>query len=259
MIVPHSNPASAARALHEYLGWTNPKDFTVDEIASSLGILVKDAPIEGSDGRILIKGKTAIITINSAITRYERRNFILTHEIGHFLLHKNISALFSDTELTLSEWYKKGIHEQEANTFASEFLMPEELFKAKVVRQKLSTNLIHDVAGYFGTSLLATFIRYVTLGEYPAMVIFMKDATVCWKLYSKDFPFTYLPKESKVPAWTVAGDYFYKGQLEAQPEKVSAIEWFPEDYQIKYKSDSKLWEQCYQVGRNCLVSCLWTN
>ncbi|MGN8072820.1 ImmA/IrrE family metallo-endopeptidase [Mucilaginibacter sp. 22184] len=253
-----NSPISAARSIHASLGWTQPGDLSLDEIASALGILVKDTTIEGSDGRILINGNTAIVSISNAITHPGRRNFILGHEVGHFILHKDAAVLFSDTDLTLSEWYKKGLQEQEANTFASELLMPEPLYRSKVTGKKLSIGLIEDVSGYFQTSLLATFIKYISLGSFPAMVIFMEDGIVKWKLHSNDFPFTYLLKDSKVPAWTVAGDFFYKGRLETKPEKVDAIEWFPEDFQIKYKADWKLWEQCYQVGDNCLVSCLWT-
>lgn len=257
-MIPSSNPSKSAQELHAILGWTQPSDFTLEEIAGALGILVKEEPIQGSEGRILMKGQTAIITINSDITNLGRRNFILGHEIGHFLLHKNAAPLFSDTHLTLSEWFKKGIHEQQANEFATELLMPAPLYKNMVDGKKLSLNLIEDVSAYFQTSRLATFLRYILLGSFPVMVIYMEAGIVKWKFHSNDFPFTYLPINSNVPAWTVAGDYFNKGQLETKPEKVDAIEWFPEDFQIKFKKDWKLWEQCYQVNSNCLVSCLWT-
>jgi len=117
----------------------------------------------------------------------------LGHEVGHFLLHKDTTTLFSDTHLTLSEWFKKGIHEQQANDFATELLMPATLYKKKIDGQKLSINLIEDVSSYFQTSLLATFLRYITLGSYPAMVIYMEKGLIKWKVQSHDFPFTYLP------------------------------------------------------------------
>ncbi|MCX2586469.1 ImmA/IrrE family metallo-endopeptidase [Pedobacter sp. MR22-3] len=257
-MIQSNNPLKAAQELHAMIGWTQPSDLTLEDIAGALGILVKDEPIKGSDGRILIKGDTAIITVNNTITNPGRRNFILGHEIGHFLLHKDATALFSDTPLTLSEWFKKGIHEKQANDFATELLMPAPLYVNKVEGKKLSINLIEDVSAYFQTSLLATFLRYISLGSFPVMVIYMEKGVVKWKFHSNDFPFTYLPINSNVPAWTVAGDYFTKGQLEPNPEKVDAIEWFAEDFEIKKKKDWKLWEQCYQVGESGLVSVLWT-
>src|SRR5574337_91715 len=128
MKILNNNPISAAVDLHNQIGWTNPEDFTLIEIANALGIAVKDEQIKGSEGRILIKGDSGIISINSNITNSGKRNFILAHEIGHFILHKNLHPLFSDNHKTLSDWYKNGPHEVEANTFASELLMPSELF-----------------------------------------------------------------------------------------------------------------------------------
>jgi len=258
MKIQSNNSVNAARELHNLLGWTTPTDFTLEEIANALGIFVKYITIKGSEGRILIKGDTGIISLNSSITHLGKKNFVIGHEIGHFILHKNLSTLFSDSHKTLSEWHKKGIQEQQANEFASELLMPETLFKTKVVGKKLNILLIEEVSAYFKVSITAAFLRYVTLGSYPMMVVFIEDGIVKWKQYSVDFPFTFLPLNSTVPAWTVAGDYFNNNSLETQPEKVNAIDWFPEDFQIKYKKDWKLWEQCFQVSDNGLISCLWT-
>jgi len=51
---------------------------------------------------------------------------------------------------------------------------------------------------------------------------------------------------------------FYNGTLEEQPEKINAIEWFPEDFRIAKKATWQLWEQCFKVSVNGIVSCLWT-
>ena len=237
MKIQSNNSVIAARELHNLLGWTTPTDFTLEEIANALGIIIKHLPIKGSEGRILIKGDTGIISLNSSITHQGKKNFVIGHEIGHFILHKNLATLFSDTHKTLSEWYKKGPHEQQANEFASELLMPETLYKNKVTNKKLNLSLIEEVSVYFNVSITAAFLRYVTLGSYPIMVVFIEDGKVKWKQNSDDFPFTFLPINSAVPAWTVAGDYFNNNNLETQPEKVNAIDWFPEDFQIKYKKD----------------------
>lgn len=258
MTLQVTNPTFAAREVHSLLGWKSPSDFTVEEIANSLGVIVRTVPIQGSEGRIIMHGENAIASIDNSITHTGKRNFVIAHEVGHFILHRNIEKTFYDTNKTLSDWYKNGPHERQANEFASELLLPSELFKSKVVGKRLNIALIEDVAGYFNASLTATFLKYRNLGSFPVMIIFIENGIVQWKQCSQDFPFQYLPLNSRVPPLTIAGDFFNGNGLESKPDKVDAIEWFPEDRQIKFKSDWKLWEQCYRVSENGIISCLWT-
>lgn len=251
------SPAQAARNLLSEVGWEKPGDLSLEDIAASYGAIIEREAMEGCEGRILIMGNSGIIKVNTSIEHEGKRNFVTAHEIGHFTLHKGLNV-FLDTNQTLSDWHKKGIHEQQANEFASELLMPTELFRKKVSGQKLSLDLIESVATYFSVSLTACFIKYSRVGQYPVMIIYIENGIVKWKLSSNDFPFQYIEHQSKVPAWTVAGDYFNKGIVEKKPVKVDAIEWFPEDFQIKYKQDWKLWEQCFPVSNSGIISCLWS-
>jgi hypothetical protein len=137
--------------------------------------------------------------------------------------------------------------------------MPSDIFKKRVKGKKLNIELISEVSSYFQTSLTATFLRYKDLGEFPVMVIFIEDGIIRWKASSSDFPFQWLPVETKVPAWTVAGDFFTGKGIEEKPVMVQAIEWFPEDFQIAGNEKMKLWEQCFVIPNNGLISCLWTS
>lgn len=256
MIGQTDSPAFAANKVHNFLGWSNPDDFTVDEMALALNIMVRDIPIEGSEGRILIDGDSAIMSVSSSINYAPKRNFVVAHEIGHFILHKNITKLFSDNEKTLSDWFQNGPHEQQANEFAAELLMPEQMFKSKLGKRKLNLALVQELSTYFKTSLTATFLRYVKCGDFPLMIVFIEAGVVKWKSVSTDFPFPFLPLNSEVPVWSVAGDYYHKKQYENEPEKVDAIEWFPKDFKAP---NVKLWEQCYPVSSSGFISCLWTD
>ncbi|MES2648113.1 MAG: ImmA/IrrE family metallo-endopeptidase [Bacteroidota bacterium] len=251
------NAAQAARDLLSDVGWDKPGDLTLEEIAGSIGAIIKEEPLGGSEGRILIKGNSAVINLNSSISNVGKRNFVLAHEIGHFLLHKDLK-LFVDNFKTLSEWHVKGIHEQQANQFAEELLIPQALFISMVKGKRLNLALIEQVAAFFSASLTATFIRYSRLGDFPMMIVYIEDGVIRWKMPSKDFPFQYLAYGSKVPSWTVAGDFFNGKSLEKIPVKIEAIEWFPDDYKLQNNENWKLWEQCYQVSPNGLISCLWS-
>jgi len=252
-----NSPSRAAQSLLYELGWTSPTDLSVEEIAWSCGLIVEHKEIEGSDGRILMNGKSGIISVKASIDYQPKINYIIAHEIGHFRLHQSLKY-FADNNQTLQDWYAKGQHEKEANEFAAELLMPASLFKKKVAGQKLNLQLIERTAAYFGTSKTATFLRYREYGEFPIMILFIENGIIKWKQSSTDFPFKWLSLGSIVPSFTVAGDQHYRGVAEAEPAKVDAIEWFPEDYKAQNEPKSKLWEQCFPVTANGILTCLWT-
>lgn len=246
-----------ANQLLDSLGWIKPGDLALKEIAYTLNADVKESDLGGSSGRILMNENNAIITIDSKVKLESKRNFILAHEIGHLILHKNITPLFSDTNKTLSEWYAKGKHEIEANQFASELLMPSHLFKPKVTGKPLTLDLIRETADFFGTSQTATLLKYKDLGDFSVSIIYMEDGIVKWKAESMDFPLKFLKKGSSAPEDSVAGDFF-KGQgLEEEPVLVEAIEWFPEDFGIEEHLDTELYEHNFRIGKNGLLCCLW--
>ncbi len=252
-----SNPIQSAISLLNDIGWTEPSDMSMEDIAWSCGLIVRFKEMDGSQGRILMSKDEAIITINNAITYQPKINYIIAHEIGHAQLHRHL-FLFNDSDKTLSEWYAQGPHEKEANVFAAELLLPGDLFVRKVKNKKLELTLIEEVAAYFGASKTATFLRYKDLGQYPVMVIFVEDGIIKWKSHSHDFPYKWLIIGSKLPAYTVAGDYYYRQVEEKKPAKVDAIEWFPEDYACQKAEKAKLWEQCFPSTPNSIVTCLWT-
>lgn len=246
-----------ANKLLNSLGWTKPGDLTLKEIAYASNAFVKKSDLGGSQGRILMNGDNAIITIDSKIELESKINFILAHEIGHLILHKNITPLFSDTNKTLSEWFEKGKHEIEANHFASELLMPSELFKSMVKGKKMSLDLIRDTSVFFGTSQTATLLKYKDLGDFAISIIYMENGIVKWKSESTDFPLKFLQNGSKAPNGSVAGDFFNGQGLEEEPVLVEALEWFPEDFEIEDYLDTELYEHNFRIGRNGLLCCLW--
>ncbi len=251
-----SSAALSAKTLLAEIGWSEPKDMTMEEIAWACGLIVTRKEMDGCEGRILTNKDSGIITINSNITYQPKVNYILAHEIGHSKLHREIS-FFSDNQKTLADWYSKGSHELEANQFAAELLLPTENFLARVNKRNLSVQLIEDVASYFGASKTATFLRYRDLGDFPLMVVFIEKGLVKWKTSSSDFPFQWLPLQSKLPECSVAGDYYYKNVEAKSPEKINAIDWFPDDYRAQKDESQKLWEQCFPASKDSIVTCLW--
>ena len=94
-------------------------------------------------GEIEVKNQQTIITINEANHLYpNRERFTIAHEIGHLCRH--IAPLakettFKDTEKTLKRNNLWDIKEYEANNFADQFLMPDDLIVKE--GKKIALNL----------------------------------------------------------------------------------------------------------------------
>ena len=253
-----TNSARAARDLLLSLGWSRPGDLSMEEIAWACGLMVTRKEMDGCEGRIVMNREGGIISINAAIDYQPKINYIPAHETGHSRIHAGIQPLYADNKRSLEEWYAKGPQEKEANEFATELLMPAEAFARRVKGQKPSADVIGDTASYFGASRTAAFLRYRDLGEFPVMVVLIEKGIIKWKSPSKDFPFQWLEKNTPVSASTVAGDYFYRNSKASDPEKVYALDWFPDDFKAQRSPKQQLWEQSSRFSDDAIVSCIWT-
>jgi len=111
----------------------------IEDIARSLSLKVIPYPFhEDISGTLIIEGNTGIIGYNQFESRVRRR-FTIAHELGHFILHKDRSAVFLDKQFRVhfrSQNSKQSEDvqemEQEANAFAAAILMPESLIKKQL-------------------------------------------------------------------------------------------------------------------------------
>lgn len=109
------------------------------------------------------------ISVNLAESAVRRR-FSIAHELAHFVLHRNGSKLYAHRDFLGKGTIKSRI-EQEANYFAANILMPEELVKEKVEEIKdnvwgvlPSFVLIREIADNFVVSESAAEVRLKQLG-----------------------------------------------------------------------------------------------
>lgn len=142
----------------------------VENICKKLGILFIEKELDDNvSGFLLFKGPQPYIVINTNHKTTGRRRFTIAHELGHFLLHKNqhvhvlnddlISIIkFRDETSTLGV----DVEEIEANRFAAELLMPEELIINYIDENNLtliSEGVITRMADDFQVSIAALSIR----------------------------------------------------------------------------------------------------
>src|SRR5690606_18091190 len=147
-------------------GIEDPKDFPLDLIVYGRGATLVEKPLSNSEGRIVFGKSRAIITVNSNISYEGKKRFVIAHELGHFEMHRNLVPVHHDNDATL-DYFKNGHQETEANEFASELLMPEQIFKRECNGRKFSPNLLRSLADKFQTSLTSVAYKYFELGDHP--------------------------------------------------------------------------------------------
>lgn len=150
----------------------------VDRIAKKLGAIIRYSPMDNEElsGMIFVKNDIPIIGVN-ALHHPNRQRFTIAHELGHFVLHRaeierevHIDTKFSG--LMRDQKSADGIDdlEIEANSFASELLMPLNIISQvidEVVGDQVfdieSDPLLDEIAAKFKVSRQAMQLRLMAL------------------------------------------------------------------------------------------------
>ncbi|MNJ37346.1 hypothetical protein D3C77_321600 [compost metagenome] len=133
----------------------------VQKLLSALGIKLISIPMKDDISGILSlsdNGKEWVVKVN-ALHHPNRQRFTIAHEIAHFSRHRSQQVKFEDLN-----FFRNGDSnpmEVEANRFASELLMPEQIFRDKV---RVFSGSIEAIAQFFKVSTLAVRVRAKILG-----------------------------------------------------------------------------------------------
>lgn len=251
-------PSSCARNVLSTLGIDNPAAIDIEDLIIFYDGIVKHNPMANCDGRVVMKNGKSIVTLNSNIEFPQKKRFVLSHELGHILLHAGKDVTFSDDYNTL-EAYKHGSQEREANDFASELLMPTETFKAACNRQKFGSALIRSLAEKFNTSLTSTVYRYIDLGPHPICVFYSKDGIVQYWKKSKTFSYWLNDRNRlRVPSDSVAEEFFGKGRIYAMNDSDQTIYKSTWCELSSNETDSQMFEYCIITPQyNTVLSIVW--
>jgi hypothetical protein len=123
------------------------------------------------------------IFYNTAITSEGRRNFTLGHELGHYLLHRQLSGdpiyCAKNDMWTWESAY--GQMEAEANEFASYLLMPLDDFRIQT--NGLGRASIKDfelIRARYEVSLTAAILKWLAITPKRAMIVVSRDGFIDW-------------------------------------------------------------------------------
>jgi len=220
---------------------TKPNEIPLEDIIINEGPFITEKNMFGAEGRLVCYEDYALISVNSSITDISKKRFILAHELGHFLMHRNLNPFYHDTENNFWEWNCDKKIETEANEFAAELLMPTNIFLNVTRKYKFSIDFIHELKNAFSTSLTATSIRFAQKGHDPILLICSKNNIVKWYVKNDDFPFSKIIVNKEVPINTVTSEYYIKSKSYSKPEDIEPQFWHISD---KFYGKLKYYEQC---------------
>lgn len=248
-----------AQEIFDITGTASPKELILEDVIAYYDGDVRNAELKNCDGRMVMKGDRAIVSINQNIVHPQRRRFILAHELGHMILHRGKEAVFSDDEHTLED-YRSGSQEREANAFAAALLMPGQLFAKVCLKRKFGSETIRYIAEHFGTSISSTVFRFLEYGNHPICIVYSQDGIV--KYYMKSADFRHYLKNIKgqpVPSDSVANEFYTEQKIYSQrfaDQQIFKPTWFniwkeEEEYQ-------KMYEYCIVLKElNATISIIW--
>ena len=201
-----------------------PEHIIIEDIAAMRGAFIKEAPLLGADGRLATVGSKGIITVRSDIDIPGKKRFVIAHELGHFELHRGHTLNFDCTDNDFRRWYTGNPIEIEANYFAAELLMPEDIISKQIEGQDVSKNLIQSLAEEFSTSITATSIRFVTLRPDYALIC-SEDSKIKWFVIDNDhFPY-YANTAGPVHPESMACEYYKGGTLSDNLFQIEPYAW----------------------------------
>jgi len=142
----------------------------LEKIAKNFDIRIVYSELENDiSGFLYSKNEKPIISVNKNHPT-SRKRFTIAHELGHFILNHH-GDLFIDKGRVLyrNTSSQDGIikEEREANRFAAELLMPEEMLLKELIENEIdieNANQLTELAEKFGVSTQALTIRLTNLG-----------------------------------------------------------------------------------------------
>ena len=146
------------------------------DICNEFGIRVIIDKELAKDGYLVCAEGKKLVFVSSRIANRHRRRFIISHEIGHYLLHSGqlygCANLYESQSLSINSQDQ----ESEANCFASELLMPKEALISYIPNRRLSFGDIRKIASAFDTSITFSALKAVQYSKTEDEVLLCYDS-----------------------------------------------------------------------------------
>lgn len=154
-------------------------------LAEALNVKVHGEPLDDRfEAALCIRGDTRAIIYNENIREDGRKNFCISHELGHNSCHaKNEEYFCTTADLFDTAPHPENV-EQEANQFAANLLMPADDFREQAADLPATLASVSKLADErYDTSLTAACTRLLDLSPRRAlgMAIVRGSTVMRWK------------------------------------------------------------------------------
>lgn len=262
-----TNAHIQAQQLLEDCGLDEITELEMDLFVSGLDTMLIEEELSNCDGKIIFGNNKSVIKVNSNIQFEQRKRFVVAHEIGHLIMHRNMQLsedTFSNFNIIagMEKALKNGMQELEANEFACELLMPEKLFLKEANGKKFSPLLIKQLSERFKTSLTATIFRYLHFNQlHPICLVFIENGKVKYWKKSDDLKvwmgdYTRLaPPSDSVATEYIQKNYEFIYKLEEKAQTINKSTWFNLG---EYDEDTDFYELCIPTKKHhSILSIIW--
>lgn len=143
---------------------------------------VQPANIKGFDGALFPGDdrKEWLLLYNEAVSSPGRIRFTQAHELGHYVLHRQLRESFQCSDADMLNWSKddKDI-EGQADLFASYLLMPIDDYRRQITAT-VDLDLLGHCADRYGVSLTAAILKWLQYTEEKAVLVMSNDGFIDW-------------------------------------------------------------------------------
>ena len=141
------------------------------------------------------------IIYNQAISSLGRIRFTLAHELGHYLLHRQIQETFNCSEADMLHWDSTERQmEGDADLFASYLLMPIDDFRTQVASTTVDLDILGGCADRYGVSLTAAMLKWLEFTPKRAVLVMSRDNVVQWARGSESGKWLAIAINKKLPS-----------------------------------------------------------
>lgn len=193
---------------------------------------VQAANIKGFDGALFPGNdrKEWLLLYNDAVSSPGRIRFTQAHELGHYILHRQLRESFHCSDADMHNWTQddKDI-EGQADLFASYLLMPLDDYR-KQVNATVDLDLLRYCAHRYGVSLTAAILKWLQYTDEKAVLVMSNDGFISWAWSSEPAVkagafFRTRNSVIPVPNGTLAANPSIKNDRTGT--QISASIWFP--------------------------------